>query len=107
MTSILVNHNAKYKVGERVFVLITLPEKRHAAWAEGKVVSEEVWKHTIASNGEPCPRRFYVVHYLVGQNSESQTCNASPSHGNILPHEEWALQLIRNSGGQWLGEDDS
>ncbi|CCA72042.1 hypothetical protein PIIN_05977 [Serendipita indica DSM 11827] len=104
MTSIFVNHSARYQVGERVYVLITLPEQQRAAWTEGHIVSEEVWKNTISSNGEPSPRHWYSVNYHVGQNSA--VCNSSPSHGNILPREEWARKLIINSGGQWLGEGD-
>ncbi|PVG03194.1 hypothetical protein CPB86DRAFT_772113 [Serendipita vermifera] len=100
MTSIIVNHNATYEVGDSVYVLITLPERRLAGWAEGRVVAEELWRHTIASNGEPSPRRFYVVKY--GQNSAE--CHSSPSHGNILPRTEWAQGLINQSGGPWLDE---
>ncbi|CAG7847316.1 SubName: Full=Uncharacterized protein {ECO:0000313/EMBL:CCA72042.1} [Serendipita indica DSM 11827] len=53
MTSIFVNHSARYQVGERVYVLITLPEQQRAAWTEGHIVSEEVWKNTRSTSSLP------------------------------------------------------
>lgn len=102
MASIFVDHATRYEIGEVVYVLITLPDRNIAGWTEGRVVSEEVWEHTIASNGEPSPRRFYVVKY--GRNSAE--CHASPSHGNVLAREEWAKKLIRTRGGNWLDLDE-
>ncbi|KIM33782.1 hypothetical protein M408DRAFT_59417 [Serendipita vermifera MAFF 305830] len=102
MASIFVDHATRYTLDEIVYVLITLPDRNLAGWVKGRIASEEIWQHTIASNGEPSPRRFYVVKY----GSNSAECHSSPSHGNILPREEWARKLIRERGGQWLDPDE-
>ncbi len=41
-----------HKIDEIVYVLITLPDRNLAGWAEGRVVSEEVWEHTVSRG---CP----------------------------------------------------
>ncbi|CCA74584.1 hypothetical protein PIIN_08536 [Serendipita indica DSM 11827] len=45
--ALFVSHVANYKVGEPVYVLITLPEELREGWTVGRVVSEEVWKYTL------------------------------------------------------------